>query len=123
MVRFASADLGRGVSPAREWLDTNPERATMAVAALDGFYPLASGKSDAIILEARLYGATTARFEMAVPYRPKSRAAPFAVFRPKFIRVETANPDYSKLGDHFFAGVDSHAEGVEVWNAHMDQGQ
>jgi len=123
LVRFADPDMGRGVSQARAWLETNPEQATRAVAALDGFYPMASGKADAIILEGRLYASSVERFEMAVPYRPKSSAASFVVYRPKFVRVDGENPDYPKLGDQFFAGVDSHSEGVKVWNAHMDQGQ
>jgi len=123
LVRFADPDMGLGVSQARAWLESNPEQATRAVAALDGFYPMTSGKSDAIILEARLYGSIVERLEMAVPYRPRSAAASFAVYRPKFIRVEGEEPDYSKLGDQFFAGVDGHSEGAQVWNAHMDQGQ
>mgnify|MGYP007045075907 CR=1 FL=1 len=123
LVRFTDPDMERGVSQARAWLESNPEQAMSAVAALDGFYPMASGKSDAIILEARLYGSTAKRFEMAVPYRPKSAVASFAVYRPKFIRVEGETPDYSKLADEFFAGVDGHSEGAKVWNAHMDQGQ
>ncbi|ARN21284.1 hypothetical protein [Piscinibacter gummiphilus] len=60
---------------------------------------------------------------MAVPYKPKSPDVSFTVYRPKFIIVDGAEPDYSKLADRFFAGVDSHAEGVKVWNAHMDQAQ
>lgn len=122
-MRFADADMGHGVSQARAWLETNPEHVTRAVAALDGFYPMASGKADAIILEGRLYASSVDRFEMAVPYRPKSTGASFVVYRPKFIRVDGEKPDYSKLGDLFFAGVDSHSEGVKVWNAHIDQGQ
>jgi hypothetical protein len=123
LVRFADPDMGRGVAQARAWLQTNPEQAMMAVAALDGFYPMASGKADAIILEGRLYASTVESLEMAVPYRPKSAAASFLVYRPKFIRGGGEKPDYSKLGDRFFAGVDGHSEGAKVWNAHMDQGQ
>lgn len=123
LVRFADPDMGRGVSQARAWLEANPEQATRAVAALDGFYPMASGKADAIILEGKLYASSVERFEMAVPYRPKSAAAAFAVYRPKFIRVDGEAPDFSRLGDHFFAGVDGHSEGAKVWNAHLDQAQ
>jgi len=79
LVRFADPDMGRGVSQTRAWLETNPEQAARAVAALDGFYPMASGKADAIILEGRLYGSSVKRLEMAVLYRPKSAAASFVV--------------------------------------------
>ena len=123
LLRFADPDMGRGVAQARAWLERNPEQAMRAVAALDGFYPMASGRADAIILEGRLYASNPEGFEMAVPYRPKSAAASFVVYRPKFIRVDGQGPDYSKLGDQFFAGVDSHSEGVKVWNAHVDQGR
>lgn len=122
-VRFADPDMGRGVSQARAWLESNPEQAIRAVAALDGFYPIASGRADAIILEGRLYASTVEYFAMAVPYRPKSAAASFVVYRPKFIRVGGETPDYSELGDQFFAGVDGHSEGAKVWKAHMDQDQ
>lgn len=123
LVRFADPDMARGVEQARAWLASNPEHATMAVAALDGYYPMAAGKADAVILEGRRYAPTVERLEMAAPYRPKSATAPFAVYRPKFLRVSGDSPDYAKLGTHFFAGVDSHPEGAKVWNAHADQGK
>lgn len=122
-LRFVGSDLGHSVERARAWLETNPEHAMMAIAALDGFYPIASGKADAIILEGRLYDTHIERFEMAVPYRPKSAAESFVVYRPKFIRVEGETQDYSKLADQFFAGVETYTESAKVWSAHIDQRQ
>jgi hypothetical protein len=123
LIRFATDTLEAGVAQARAWLDANPEGAAAAVAALDGYYPLPSGKTDAVLLEGYQYGPTRRRFTMAVPYRPHSPASTFLVYRPKFGQVEAENVDYAALADCFFEGVDSHEKGAEVWNAHMDQSQ
>jgi len=123
LTRFAAERLEEGVAQARAWLVENPEEAVAAVAAFDGYVPLSAGKTDAILLEGRLYLSDVVCFEMAVPYRPASEDSQFAVFRPKFTKVDLPSPDYGALGNEFFAGVDSHEKGAEVWNAHIDQAQ
>jgi hypothetical protein len=82
---------------------------------------LPSGKTDALLLEARCYGEGGGGFGMAIPYRNAEDPAGFAVYRPKFLSVEGAEPDHDALAEAFFRGVDSHEEGAKVWNAHLDQ--
>jgi hypothetical protein len=123
LVRFASDSLEVGVAQARAWLEENPESVVAAVAALDGYYPLPSGKTDAVLLEGYLYTPSRRRFNMALPYRPQTTVSTFAVYRPKFGQIEVENADYTALANSFYSGVDAHEKGAEVWNAHLDQSQ
>ena len=119
MKRYVALRLEDGVREALEWLgDSSPDGAARVV-VYDGYLPLPSGKADCLFLK---IANGPSQFEMAVPYRSNDSPAGFAVFRPKFLEVPE---DHSKkipmLAECFFHGVDSHAEGANVWNKHMDQ--
>jgi hypothetical protein len=121
MMRFVTEDLQAGAERGRQWLAENPEGATHAVLVLDGFITLEGGKTDALIVEAVQYVPERAGFTLAVPYRSKDSADGFAVYRPKFIDCDGAEPDFDRLGEAFFRGVDRHEQGAAVWNASLDQ--
>jgi hypothetical protein len=121
MIRFVMDRLEAGVEQGRRWLADNPEGATHAVLVFDGFITLESGKTDALFIEAVQYQPERAGFGMAVPYRSSDSPQGFAVFRPKFLGYDGAEPDFNQLGEAFFPGVDRHEEGAKVWNASLDQ--
>ena len=121
MLRLTAEQLEDGVAHGRNWLSQNPEGATRAVLVVDGYVSLESGKADALSVEAVRYVPSAASFSMAVPYRNPEAARGFAVFRPKFLRVEGVEPDFNRLGEAFFVGVDGHEKGAEVWTRHIDQ--
>ncbi len=123
LVRLAVDDLGKAARMGQQWLDENREGALRAVLVCDGFITLPSGKTDALILEARSYGPPVQSFRMAVPYRNREGPSGFAVHRPKFLGFEGGEPDQDELAAAFFRGVDRHEEGARVWNAHLDQSQ
>ena len=78
-------------------------------------------QTDALIVDAVGYGSERQTMRVAVPYRPLASALGFAVHRPVFFEVVGADGvDHDALTDAFFAGVDSHEEAAEVWNAHLD---
>jgi hypothetical protein len=118
MSRLVAEELGDAVARGRKALADNPSRAARAVLLYDGYLTLEAGRFDAIFVEARDYGGGHG-FTMAVPYRPAAEG--FAVHRPKFIDSEGAEPDWGRMGEEFFAGVDAHEKGAEVWNGHLDQ--
>jgi hypothetical protein len=123
MMRFVMDQLEAGVAQGRQWLADNPEGATHAILVFDGFIALKDGKTDALFVEAVQYQPERAGFSMAIPYRSAKSPQGFAVFRPKFLGFEGAQPDFNELGEAFFRGVDKHDEGAKVWNAKLDQSQ
>jgi hypothetical protein len=58
---------------------------------------------------------------MGVPYRSSDSPHGFAVFRPKFLGFGGGQPDFNRLREEFFRGVDKHEKGAAVWNANLDQ--
>ena len=121
MHRLVTENLEDGVAQGKEWLAANPESASRAVLIYDGFIPLESGKTDALILEAVEFHPERRSLTMAVPYRHAESPEGFAVYRPKFLGFEGPEPSYEVLGAAFFRGVDQHEKGAAVWNANIDQ--
>jgi len=122
MDRFAADDTAGAVRAGQDALQANRRGSVRAVLVTDAYIQLASGRSDALIVQAVEYGPGRQSMTMAIPYRPQSSPHGLAVYRPKFIEVTGVNePDYGALADAFFAGVDSHEQAAAVWNAHLDQ--
>ncbi|BCY11986.1 hypothetical protein [Actinoplanes sp. L3-i22] len=116
--RFADEDLELAVKAGQAALAGNAELAARAVLVFDGYVPLPSGRTDALIIEGAEYEPALRTLRMAVPYRP----SPFAVFRPKFLLADGVERDgFAALGDAFYAGVDSHEQAGPLWNASLDQ--
>jgi len=123
MHRFAAELIEDGVAQGKDWLARNPESASRGVLVYDGFVTLPTGKTDALIIETMQYDPEPRGFTMAVPYRHAGSPRGFAVYRPKFMGFEGPQPDFDRLGDAFFRGVDEHEKGAAVWTAHLDQSQ
>jgi hypothetical protein len=117
LIRFAGEELSQCVERGKAWLEANPEDAARATFVYDAFLTLDSGRTDALIIEARDFGSGQ-ELVMAIPYRGSDTPEGFAVFRPKFIELPG---DVQILGAAFFEGVDAHEQGAQVWNAHLDQ--
>lgn len=120
MIRYADEQAERALAQARERLAANPDTARHAVLVHDGFLSLPSGRTDALILSVRDFDGAHA-LTLAVPYRNAAHPLGFAVHRPKFLdwRGER-EPDYGRLGEDFFAGVEEHEMGDRVWQARLD---
>jgi len=122
MLRLVSEQVEDGVSKGKNYLYKNDFKATNAVLLYDGFVTLESGKTDAIILESRLYEEPIVTIKIIIPYRNAKSPKGFAVYRPKFVEIAgTQDPSFEKLAESFFNGVDSHEKGAAFWNANMDQ--
>lgn len=103
-------------------MEANAIGALRAVLVVDGYVHLEVGRIDALIVEAVEYGPQRRSVTVAVPYRPQSSPAGFAVHRPKFLQLSGLDrQEAPALGEAFFAGVDSHERAAPVWNAHLDE--
>ena len=117
----------------RRFFADNPNGADRAVLVMDGYVTLEGWRTDALIVEARLYRGATEEWKLTLPYAPVkkpkglaklfgSKPNTFKVYRPKFMFGTESTPDEQRaLGEAFFRGVDSHKEGSAVWNKHLDQ--
>lgn len=122
MDRYMLGDIGESARAAQEALELNEIGASRAVLVADAYVTLESVRTDALVVEAVTYGLEPCSISMAVPYRPATDPAGFAVHRPVFFEVTGPDqPDLDVLADAFFAGVDSHEQASEVWTAHLEQ--
>jgi hypothetical protein len=121
MLRFAGGDAQVDVAQAKRWLQSNPERAERAVSIFDGFVTLASGRTDALIVDAVAFDLGGAAVQIIVPYRPPAEGRPFAVHRPKFAIHRTFDGDARAFATGFQAGIDAHQQGKPVWDAARDE--
>jgi hypothetical protein len=123
LVRFLDEeDLGRAVALARAAFESNSNGALLATLIYDGYVTLADGKTDALMVDGRVYCEPPIGITMAVPYRHAEHPRGFAVYRPKFTGVVGPEPiDYEAVSRAFFDGVDGHDRGAEVWNRCIDQ--
>jgi hypothetical protein len=120
MLRFAAENLEDGAEYGRAELESNREGAVHAVLLVDGYLTLDGPKTDAILIDIKVYREPAVSLSMAVPYRHPESPDGFAVYRPKFLSELRAG-DHEALGEAFFRGVDSHEEGARVWNEHIDK--
>jgi hypothetical protein len=121
MSRLVADRLEEGVENGKQRLIANSDNCACAVLVYDGYVTLPSGKTDALFLEIRSYLNPLENLTMALPYRNRRSPQGFAVYRPKFLKYDgSGSPDYSKLGEAFFRGVDSHQQGAEVWSKATD---
>jgi hypothetical protein len=119
--RLEDERLEDAVARGQQWLAGNPERLTYAVLVYDGFITLASGKTDALVLEVREYEPWNRELRIVVPYRHASASGGFAVHRPKFFDSTRTTLEISALADGFWRGVAKHEKGSVVWNEHLDE--
>lgn len=120
MQRQVAERLEDAAHHVQEALERNGEGAVRAASLVDGYMTLDDGKTDAILIDIRVYGVGARSLSMAVPYRNADHPNGFAVHRPKFL-VDLEGQEHQLFGEAFFRGVDSHEEGAKVWNDHIDQ--
>ena len=125
--RLMVADSEEAVAQGRAMLDANPWGATMAALVFDAYVALPDGRADALMVEARRYGASPLALGLVVPYRPAEAPGGFGVHTPRFNGVsgagddgDEAEPDYERLRQAVFDGVNSHEQAAQVWAAHLD---
>ena len=125
LLRFLDEEkLERAVEKAKENFLGNHQRALLATLIYDGYVTLPDGKTDALVVESRIFCEPPVVLKMLVPYRSSDHTEGFAVFRPKFLELSgSESKDFDALGLAFFAGVDSHEKGAAVWNRYIDQGR
>jgi hypothetical protein len=120
MIRLVGENKGM-VDEGRKQLDGNLMTADDAVLLYDGYLTVGGEKLDTIFIEIRAYAMPSARMMMGVPYTPPS-SGKFRVHKPKLIEwTDCDGVDQRAAFNAFFAGVDSHEQGVAVWNAALDQ--
>lgn len=121
MSRLAADRLEDGVAEGRRQLAEHVGDSACAVLVYDGYVTLASGKTDALLLEIRTYTQASMELSMAVPYRARHSAQGFAVYRPQFLAYEgRERTDHSHVAEAFFRGVDSHTKGAAIWSQAME---
>ncbi|XLZ71004.1 hypothetical protein ABT364_03300 [Massilia sp. SR12] len=122
MERLATdGDVERSVAFGKARLESNALDATDGALIYDGRIPIGDQKFDAIIIEVRSYFSPASKATMAVPYSPAT-SGNFRVFRPKFLQWKACEDfDLNQVVNSFFAGVDAHEKGANVWNKALDQ--
>jgi hypothetical protein len=121
MNRLVTERVEEGAARGKQWLAKNPDGASRAVLIFDGFITLPSGKTDALIVTIRDYTQGEGEITVAVPYRPARDPKGFAVYRPKFLGFKGPEPDWQKVGEALWKGIDKHEKGAEVWNKRHDE--
>lgn len=123
--RLVVADSAEAVAQGRDLLEANPWGAAMAALVFDAYVELPDGRADALMVEGRRYGAAPLTLGLVVPYRPAEAPGGFGVHTPRFNGVSggddgKAEPDYERLRQAVFDGVNSHEQAAQVWAAHLD---
>lgn len=122
LLRFASERIEEGVAAGKARLANNSGAAARAVLIFDGFIPLESGKTDALILAVRDFTQGDAGMTWAIPYRPAGASSGFAVHRPKMLPKTELDPSTCEgLGRALWKGIAQHEKGAAVWNANLDE--
>jgi hypothetical protein len=103
-------------------LDENPHNALAAVLILDGYINFETGKTDALIVDIRIYSDNNAAIVIVLPFRAASSVEGFAVHRPKLRELHSVGEDQiPAIVEAFLSGVDSHEQGTKIWNEHLDE--
>lgn len=121
MTRLDGEDFPEAIKAGRRWLEQNPDGVQRGVLIYDGYVTQASGdKTDALILEAQVYGDEAGTFTMTIPYRNARHADGFMVYRPTFEALSDRNMGIEELSEAFFRGVNQHERAAPVWAAHFN---
>jgi hypothetical protein len=121
MQRFVSEDHHKGVESGLQLLEHNLNGALRAVLIYDSIVTVQEHRTDAVTCHIVEYGPPRQSLEMVLPYRPAKDGEPFVVYKPKFTALAGVTDSVAAIGEAFFRGVDSHEQGAQVWNDHLDQ--
>jgi hypothetical protein len=121
MDRLVSDDLDTSVAFGRRKLQSNEMDADDAALLFDGFVTLGKEKVDAIVIEIRAYFSPSSEAVIAIPYTPKP-SGKFLVHKPKVLVWEDCEDfDIRVALQSFFAGVNAHEKGSEIWKGALDE--
>jgi hypothetical protein len=121
MDRLVSDDLDTSVAFGRRKLESNDMDANDAVLLFDGFITLGKAKVDAVIVEIRAYFSSSSEAVIAIPYTPKPSGS-FLVHKPKVLEWKDCEDfDIRVALQSFFAGVNEHEKGSEIWKESLDE--
>lgn len=116
-LRLAMDDCEDAVRYGHEKLEHHDNGNIGAVFVADGFVTLDTGKTDALVVEVRVYNGATAKCQMVIPYRPASSSRGFAVHRPQITELENIEQaKFQPLMQAFFEGLERHHQGGQIWN-------
>lgn len=115
--RLAMDDSADAMRYGYERLDRQEDGKIGAVFVADGFVTLDSGKTEALVLEVRVYNGAVAKCQMVIPYRSAHSNKGFAIHRPQVTELENIEQEkFQPLMEAFFEGLEAHAQGGEIWN-------
>lgn len=116
-LRLAMDDCDDAVRYGHDKLEHQDAGKIGAVFVADGFVTLDTGKTDALVVEVRVYNGATAKCQMVIPYRPANSSKGFAVHRPQITELENIEQaKFQPLMQAFFEGLERHQQGGQIWN-------
>lgn len=120
--------LEAGIAAASTKMSQNPQQAPFQVMSSDGYANLHTGRTDALTIELRIYGAppTAARevvFKMMVscPYRNAEDPKGFAIFSPKLVDCSGSALMHSAIFKHFYLGIQEFTVNDFHWSKYLDE--
>ncbi|MEM7469078.1 MAG: hypothetical protein AAF387_19640, partial [Pseudomonadota bacterium] len=115
-MRLAMDDSAEAVRYGHDKLNRVDEEKIGAVFVADGLVSLESGKTDALVVDVRIYADSVVKCQMVIPYRSAKSPKGFAVHRPQITELENIDRiKFQPLLEAFFAGVESHQQGGKIW--------
>ena len=110
------------VAVGKDELDANPEAAAQLGFVYDAFITLDTGRTDALIAEARRYGDEPFHLAIALPYRSASSRDGFEVHTPRLLTCDADETEWMSIFEAFYAGVDKFKQPRVVWPKEGDEG-
>jgi hypothetical protein len=121
LARFVADDLAASVALGKQKLQSNDMDANDAALLYDGYITLEKEKAEAVIIEIRAYFSPSSEAVIAVPYTPRASGR-FLVHKPKLLVWKHCEDfDQGVAVQSFFAGVDEHKKGSEIWKESLDE--
>ena len=122
-LRLAMDDCAEAVRYGHDKLEHYQDGKLGAVFIADGFITLDSGKTDALVVEIRVYSGDVAKCQMVIPYRPANSKKGFAIHRPQVTELENIEEEkFHPLMQAFYEGIEAHRQGSKIWDQYyIDQ--
>ena len=115
-MRLAMDDSADAVRFGKDKLDRNDDDKLGAVFVADGFVTIDDGKTEALVVDVRIYTDQVAKCQMVIPYTPAKSVKGFAIHRPQVLSMENIEQaKFQPLLDAFFLGIEEHEEGRKIW--------
>jgi hypothetical protein len=120
--RIMEDDLEEAVAIAHDLLDKQQDNVKSAVIAFDAVLTVDDQQMDAIVLKLKDYSSPESVSSLAIPYASKDSDGGFKIFRLKVLQwLHCDGFELNDCMESFFSGVDSHKQGIEVWEKYYDE--